>query len=88
MKHIISITLSAIVILISPTLHASPNSTQLHASPNSTHSFPVSKVSNNNFEDRVKPYEWYEQRSQQMIERTRQSEIRFNQIKRDHDWHR
>ena len=79
MKHIISIILSAIVILISPTLHASPNS---------THSFPVSKVSNNNFEDRVKPYEWYEQRSQQMMERTRQSEIRFNQIKRDHDWHR
>ena len=79
MKYIISKILSAIVILISPTLQASPNS---------THSFPVSKVSNNNFEDRVKPYEWYEQRSQQMIERTRQSEIRFNQIKRDHDWHR
>jgi len=79
MKHIISIILSAIVILISPTLHASPSS---------THSFPVSKVSNNDFEDRVKPYEWYEQRSQQMMERTRQSEIRFNQIKRDHDWRR
>ena len=79
MKHIISIILSAIIILISPTLHAFSNS---------THSFPVSKASNNNFEDRVKPYEWYEQRSQQMMERTRQSEIRFNQIKRDHDWHR
>jgi len=79
MKHIISKTLSTIVILISSTLYASPNS---------AHRFPITEVSKNNFEDKVKPYEWYEQRSQQMIERTRQSEIKFNQIKRDHDWHR
>jgi hypothetical protein len=79
MKHIISKTLSTIVILISSTLYASPNS---------AHRFPITEASKNNFEDKVKPYEWYEQRSQKMIERTRQSEIRFNQIKRDHDWHR
>jgi hypothetical protein len=81
MKYTILKVLSTIVILISSTLYASPNT---------THSFPVIEGSSccSNLNDKVKPYEWYEQRTQQMMQRVRESEHRFNQIKREHDWHR
>jgi vacuolar-type H+-ATPase subunit I/STV1 len=54
----------------------------LYASANSSHSFPVDDSIN----EKVKSYEWYLQRTQQMMERTRQSENRFNQINRERDW--
>jgi hypothetical protein len=73
MNHSKVLLLSALITLINPTLHASANS---------NYSFPVNDAIN----EKVKPYEWYLQRSEQMMERTRLSENRFNQINREHDW--
>ena len=72
---------STLIILISSTLYATPDT---------SHGFPVIEDSLccSNLNDKVKPYEWYEQRTQQMMQRMNQSEHRFNQIKREHDWNR
>lgn len=62
----------------------------VRAATYSGHSFPMEDVPQNNYEEdvdnQVKPYEWYEQRTKWLMEKTLKNQQRYEKIERLHGW--